>query len=58
MQASAVCTTIHGTTVTYHSVVIFTLVEEDGELKILNCKDFADAQKRDAFVAGTAKAVA
>ena len=38
----------------YDVVVILTLVEEDGELKILNCKSFADAEKRNAVFAWAA----
>jgi hypothetical protein len=38
--------------------MIFTLVEEGGELKVLSCKDFADPQKRSAFISGAAKAAA
>lgn len=48
--------TILGETFNYDTVVIITLVEEDGELKVLHCKDFSDPQKRDAYLAGVTKA--
>lgn len=57
-QVGLVFHTIYGTTLPYDSLMIFTLIEEDGELKILSCKDFADPQKRNAFIAGTTKAAA
>ena len=47
-----------GTTHEYDTVSIYTLVEEDGEIKVLESKDFADPQKRSAFYAGIAKAAA
>ena len=47
-----------GTALPYDSLMIFTLIEEDGELKALSCKDFADPQKRNAFIAGATKAAA
>jgi len=58
MQATAALTTVSGVTLPYETVAIITLVEEDGELKVLHCKDFADPQKRSAFIAGAAKAAA
>jgi hypothetical protein len=39
----------------YEVVTIHTLVEEDGELKVLNCKTFADPEKRSALFAWAAK---
>ena len=51
-------TTVLGDTLTWDTVFIVTLIEEDRELKVLHCKDFPDPQKRDAFVAGVAKAMA
>ena len=51
-------TTVSGATLSYEAVGILTLVEEDGELKIIHCKDFADPQKRSAFVTGAIKAAA
>jgi len=50
-----VVTLIDGTKYEYDTVCINSLVEEDGELKILECKDFADSHKRAAFYAGIAK---
>ena len=44
MQATSVCT-LYGTTLTSDSVAIISLVEEDGELKLLQCKEFSDPQR-------------
>ena len=33
----------------YDAVSIFTLVEEDGELKVLGYKEFSDPEKRGNF---------
>jgi hypothetical protein len=38
--------------------MIHTLVEEDGELKIVEQKDFADTEKRDKLYSWAAKAMA
>jgi hypothetical protein len=57
-QGTARCTLIDGTTQDYDSVLILSLVEEDGDIKILELKDFTDPQKRSAFYAGIAKVVA
>lgn len=57
-QLTAVCTTVDGTTHDYDSLSIFSLVEEDGEIKVLESKDFCDPQKRTTFFAGVAKAAA
>ena len=40
----------------YDVAVILTIVEEDGELKILNCKSLADAEQRGAAFAWATKA--
>ena len=50
--------TVDGATLDYETVCIFSLVEEEGELKVDEFKDFADPQKRAAFFAGVAKATA
>jgi len=47
-----------GATFPYDTIAIVTLVEEDGELKTLHCKDFGDPQKRSACLVGIANAVA
>ena len=57
-QITAVFSTVFGATLNYDTVVIYTFVEEDGELKILNCKDFSDPRQRSALIAGTLKAMA
>jgi len=41
--------TADGTVFNYDAVLIFTFVEEDGKLKILDLKDFSDPEKRQAF---------
>jgi len=53
-----VFSTAFGATINYDNVVTYTLVEEDGELKILRCKIFGDPQQCDAIIAGTVKAAA
>jgi len=58
MQGESIATTISGITLPYEAVLIVTLAEEDGELKILHCKDFADPQKRSAFIGEAIKAAA
>ena len=58
MQCKSMTTTISGAMLPYETILTITLVEEDGELKILHCKDFADPKKRDAFIAGAFKAAA
>jgi hypothetical protein len=57
-QITCVHSTIFGTTLNYDTILTFTIVEEDGELKIIHCKDFGNPQQRDAFFAGTIKAAA
>jgi len=57
-QMSSTLSTVFGTTLDYETVLIYTLVEEDGELKALLCKDFGDPQQRSVHVAGTLKAAA
>jgi len=39
----------------YNGVTLFTFVEEDGELRFLNCKDFCDPQERAIVHAEVAK---
>jgi hypothetical protein len=55
-QGELIFHTPDGAKFSYDVVVILTLVEEDGELKILNCKSFADAEKRNAVFAWVNKA--
>ena len=50
--------TASGATLPYDTVAIISLVEEDGELKVLSIKNFPDPQKRNAWAAGAAKAAA
>ena len=57
MQFSILVTTVDGTTLDYDSVMINTFVEEDGELKLAETKDFSDPEKRGAFHVEVAKAL-
>ena len=57
-QITCVFSTVFGATLDYDTLLTYTFVEEDGELKILRCKDFGNPQQRDALIAGTAKATA
>ena len=50
--------TVFGATLSYESVDTYDFVEEDGELKLLRCKDFTNPLQRSALVAGTVKAAA
>lgn len=51
-------TTTQGTKLEYNTVLILTFVEEDGVLKVLEIKDFADPQKRGAVHTEVAKVLA
>jgi hypothetical protein len=57
-QLTVVISLVDGTTYDYETVVIISLVEEDGEIKLIGVKDFSDPQKRSGFYAGIAKAAA
>lgn len=57
MQTTAVWSTVDGTAVNYDTVLIFTFIEEDGELKVVDIKDFADSEKRNAFHTEASKAL-
>jgi hypothetical protein len=57
-QGTRVISAAFGGTFAYDTITILTLVEEDGELKVLQCKDFSDPEKRMAFYAGMANAAA
>ena len=48
--------TVSGDKFSYDILFILTFVEEDGELKILNYKSFADAEKRRALFVWADKA--
>ena len=47
--------TTDDTRLDYESLIIFTLVEEDGELKIDNFKDFQTQRSAATFTAGSPK---
>jgi hypothetical protein len=49
---------VDGTTCDYDSVCILSFVEEDGEMKLLEIKDFCDPQMRSNFYACAAKVAA
>lgn len=55
MQMTAVSSTVEGNTLEYNSLCILTLVEEDGELRIDDFKDFSDPEKRGKFHTWVAK---
>jgi hypothetical protein len=38
--------TIEGTILEYDILALLTIVEEDGQLKVINYKDFCDPEKR------------
>jgi hypothetical protein len=48
-QFTIVFSTVDGNVLDCDSLTIVTIVEEDGELKILEVKDFADPEKRAKF---------
>lgn len=50
--------TTDGDKLEYDSLSIFTLVEEDDELKVSEFKDFSDPEKREKVHAWVAKALA
>ena len=58
MQVTCVFLTVFGATLNYDMHIIYNFVEEDGEIKILRCKDFSDPKQRDAIFAATVKAAA
>ena len=58
MQFTYKNTGFDGTALDYDTVMIHTLVEEDGELKIVEQKDFADTEKCDKLYSWAAKAMA
>jgi hypothetical protein len=57
-QENSLFSLVDGTTCEYDTLLIFSLVEEDGETKLIEIKDFCDPEKRSAFYAGVAKAAA
>lgn len=57
MQHSYLFTTADGATLEYDAVAIVSFIDEDGTLKLLDCKDFTDPGKRSAFYIGAAKAL-
>lgn len=50
--------TVDGDELDYDTAQILTLVEEDGEFKVTDYKDFADPEKRANLHAWAAKAIA
>lgn len=58
MQSSTVFTTPDNITVDYDCVLIVSFVDEDGQLKLLETKDFSDPEKRMACNTVAAKLLA
>jgi hypothetical protein len=58
MQGQSLFSLIDGTTREYDTLLIYSLIEEDGETKLFEIKDFCDPEKRSALYAGAAKAAA
>ena len=51
-------TTPDGNSFDYDTLLVMSFVEEDGELKVCEIKDFSDTEKRKAFHAAAAKSQA
>ena len=51
-------TTIDGITVNYDSIFIFSFIDEEGEVMILNTKVFSDPEQRELFHTEAAKGLA
>lgn len=58
IQHSTLFTTVDGTTIDYECVLVISLVNEDGKLKVLAAKDFADPEKRRACKAEAERVLA
>lgn len=58
MQISAVFSTVDGANLDYDSLIILTLVEEGGELKVAKFQDFSNPEKRGNVHVWVAKALA
>ena len=58
MQVTFRGTGLDGTELDDDTLFIFTLVEEEGELKIVGQKDFTDTEKRGKLYSWAAKAMA
>ena len=50
--------TIESTILDYDSLAILTIVEEDGQLKIVDYKDFCDPEKRSKLYSWAAQTLA
>ena len=48
-QVTSTCSTVNGTTISKDAVCIISIVEEDGELKVLEAKEFADSPEHRAW---------
>lgn len=55
---TAVCSTADGTVINYDAVDILSFIEEDGELRVVDIKDFSDPEKRNALHSEASKALA
>ena len=58
IQLSGVFHPVDGPTLDYDSLAILTLVEEDGQLKVVDFKDFSDPEKRNNLHGWVAQALA
>ena len=55
---TAVCSTADGTVINYDAVDILSFIEEDGELRVVDIKDFSDPEKHNALHSEASKALA
>jgi hypothetical protein len=58
MQTIGSCHSIDGAKHSYETVLIITIAEEGGKLKIVSIKDFTDSGVRGAAAVGIGKAMA
>lgn len=55
-QATDVCSTVYGLTLTYEAIYTLSFVEEGEELKVSRCEEFIDSQEYGTFTTKIAKA--
>lgn len=56
MQATIMCTSIHGVTINSNTCFMHSFIEEDGELKILRSKEFSNPEEYSDFYGAMAAA--
>jgi hypothetical protein len=54
MERSTLFNTVDGTTIDYNWVIILSLVDEDGEIKVLKTKELSEPENRRACHADAA----